>query len=512
MDLFSLEFIILLLGTFIVYYLLFVLNKAFKRVVVPQWPILLIASLIFYGFTNWIYLAFLGTSFLISYIFGLITQYRLFPNKNFHPEVVESHLDRRAYENIMTTISIVLNVGILATLKYFNFFSTSIASIFHFSPFTINFIIPLGISFYTFSLIAYNVDCNKRTTKAELNPFKFLLFVSYFPKVLQGPISSYDKLKEDGLFNEHRFSDIDYLKCFFRISVGLVKKIVIANVIGLYVDAVYTNLTDSYGLTLLLTSVLYAIQLYCDFSGFMDITIGVSGLFGIKLEENFNIPYISSSIQEFWRRWHITLGNWLKKYIYIPLGGNRVPLWRWILNVLTVWLISGIWHGANWTFVIWGLFHGVLLILTGLPRFLKKDKDDKKPNRIITILKIIGTFLLVDIGWILFRSDSLPQAFTFVSNMVQVLVPNKYNVFVDTSLSSVNWLFIVSIAMVIILIGIRLLIHYQEVILSKFKKPNIAKYIPMFLVTVVFVSFAIFVFFYTKSIGGNASSFIYFDF
>ena len=286
----------------------------------------------------------------------------------------------------------------------------------------------------------------------------------------------------------------------------------IANVIGLYVDAVYTNLTDSYGLTLLLTSVLYAIQLYCDFSGFMDIAIGVSGLFGIKLEENFNIPYISSSIQEFWRRWHITLGNWLKKYIYIPLGGNRVPFWRWILNVLVVWLISGIWHGANWTFVIWGLFHGVLLVLTGLPRFLKKEKDDKKPNRIITILKVIGTFILVDIGWILFRSDSLPQAFTFVSNMVQVWVPNKYNVFIDTSLSSINWLFIVSIAMVIILIGIRLLIHYQEVILSKFKKPNIAKYIPMFLVTVVFVSFAIFVFFYTKSIGGNASSFIYFDF
>ena len=159
MDLFSLEFIILLLSAFIVYYLLFVLNKAFKRVVIPRWSILLIVSLVFYGFANWIYLVFLGTSFLISYVFGLLTQYRLFSNKKFQPEAVESHLDRRVYENIMTTISIVLNVGILAVLKYFNFFSTSVASLFHFNAFTINFIIPLGISFYTFSLVAYNVDC-----------------------------------------------------------------------------------------------------------------------------------------------------------------------------------------------------------------------------------------------------------------------------------------------------------------------------------------------------------------
>lgn len=525
MNLFSLEFVILLLITFALYYAAFGINKLAKRIIIPQWLLLLIASLIFYGFVNYVYLIYLGISFFVSYVTAICCQYKLFKRVpsdeaeavyEFSPSRVSSHLERKRYETIITAISILVNVGILAVLKYFNFFASSVNSLLHLSITTYNFIIPLGISFYTFSLIAYNVDCCKRTTNAEKNPFKFLLFVSYFPKVLQGPISSYDRLKQDGLFSEHGFKDNNYLKAFFRISIGLIKKIAIANVLNLYVNASYSNLENSFGGGLLLTSVLYTIQLYCDFSGFADITIGVSNLFGIKLEENFNIPYISSSISEFWRRWHITLGAWLKKYIYIPLGGNRVPVWRWIINTLIVWLISGLWHGANWTFVIWGLFHGILIVLSGLPKQIKKKSgatiEEKENNRIIKILSIIGTFVLVNIGWIFFRSNSIGEAGTFIVHSIQFWKTGSYSLFSDPSISKANWLFIVSIIFVIVLILIKVLSVNKRLLEPKIWKGELITTISTYVITIVFFSISIFVFIYLNSIGGGESSFIYFDF
>ncbi len=531
MDLFSLKFLILLLVTFVAYYAIFGINKIAKRTIIPQWSVLLVASLIFYGFANYVYLIYLVISFLVSYVAALLCQYRLFKatstdenQKEYELSfsIVESHSDRRKYENFITAIAILINVGILATLKYYNFFANSANSILHTSLTTYNFIIPLGISFYTFSLIAYNVDCCKRVTQAEKNPFKFLLFVSYFPKVLQGPISSYDQLKEDGLFSEHNFQDNDYLKSFYRISIGLIKKIAIANVLNLYVNASYANINNQFGGALFLTSLLYSIQLYCDFSGFADITIGVSGLFGIKLEENFDIPYISASISEFWRRWHMTLGSWLKKYIYIPLGGNRVSVLRWVINTLIVWFVSGIWHGANWTFIVWGLYNGVLLVINGISKQIKKQKgvaskDNKietnsKRNKWMNMVSVVVTFLLVNFGWILFRSSSIREAARFVYHMFQFWKPGSYSMFSDTSISQANWLFGLSFAFVAVLILLKIFTTYKDSILSKFQHPEQVKEISKFLVVVVFVSISAFVFLYLKSIGGGESSFIYFDF
>ncbi|MBQ6730410.1 MAG: MBOAT family protein [Bacilli bacterium] len=508
MTIFSFEFLILLVASFVLFYLVGLLNKTFKRTIVPQWSILLIASLVFYGFNNWIYLAFIGGSSLVSYIFALLCQYKLF-NKDengktkFKPtKVVEV---RKGYENLMCAFSIIINVSVLVVLKYFNFFSNGVASLFHFTSFETNFIIPLGISFYTLSLISYNVDIKRRISEAELNPLKFLLFVSYFPKVLQGPISTYDKLKEDGLFNEHRFLDVDYLKSFYRIAIGLIKKIVIANVLGLYVNSVYLNLDGSFGINLILTTFLYSIQLYCDFSGFMDIAIGVSGLFGIKLEENFDTPYLSSSIQEFWRRWHITLGNWLKKYIYIPLGGNRVSTIRWIINILIVWLVSGLWHGANWTFIVWGLMHALLIIITGLPRQIKKAKQVEKNRSLpIRIVGTILTFLFVNLSWVFFRASNIQEAFRYIYQMVQVWVPSSYSIFADPSLSKAHPFLIVSIAFVAILIYLKFI--------KLPSKSSVLAFISKYALTIVFISLSIFVFIYLNSIGGGVSSFIYFDF
>lgn len=523
MDIFSVPFLVFLVSSFVLFYLVYLLNKAAKKTIVPQWLVLLASSLLFYGFTNYFYLIYLGISFVVSYCAAILCQYKLFKKTNnpdvaeyeLNPSVVDSHAKRKKYENIVLTISILINVGILATLKYFDFAVGTVNSLFGTSFAFKHFILPIGISFYTFSLIAYNVDCLKRSTKAEKNPFKFLLFVSYFPKIMNGPISSYDRLKEDGLFSEHNFLDNDYLKSFFRISIGLIKKLVIANTLNVYVNATYSNLQNSYGGGLLLISILYTIQLYCDFSGFIDISLGVSGLFGIKLEENFDVPYISQSIGEFWRRWHITLGAWLKKYIYIPLGGNRVPLWRWIINTLIVWLVSGIWHGANWTFIVWGLFHGVLLVAEGLPKQIRKRKGDNSPPKekgiCLKILCIVGTFALVNLGWIFFRSESLSQSGTFIWHMIQIW-KSGYNVFADTSINNANWFFIIAMVFVALLIGLKILLKYKDNISNKFSKPELIGMISKYSVTVVFVSISIFAFFYLKSVGGGESSFIYFNF
>ena len=493
MSVFSLEFVLFLSIAFVVYYLASLVNKLSKKTIIPQWIILLIASLVFYGLNNWLYLAFLGGSAVVSYIAAMLCN------------------EKKTVGKVATIVAIVVNVGALATLKYCNFFIDSVNSIFHANWLTQNFIIPLGISFYTFSLISYNVDSYKNGSALEKNPFKFLLFVSYFPKLLQGPISSYDKLKEDGLFENHSFLDNDYLNSFFRIAIGLIKKIAIANVIGLFVDSVYANLGQVYGLYLFVTMIFYAIQLFCDFSGFMDICIGVSGLFGIKLEENFKAPYLSTSIKEFWRRWHITLGTWLKKYIYIPLGGNRVSILRWIINILIVWLVSGIWHGANWTFVLWGLYHGVLLVIGGL--IAKANKEEKKePNKVKTCLKTCLTFLLVCIGWVLFRSSSIQEAARFMWHMIKFWQSSSFNVFIDASLESVRPFLFIAFGLIAILIAVYVLTIKKDVISAKMKKYELVSYITRFVFIAACISFAVFAFLYLKNIGGGESSFIYFDF
>jgi alginate O-acetyltransferase complex protein AlgI len=523
MNLFSIEFLILLLATFVVYYVIYAINKLQKRINIPQWSVLLVASLIFYGFTNYIYLLYLAISSLVSYGAAIMSQYEIFKltvteddaELKIAPYKAEPSVERKRYEKIVTALSIIINAGILIVLKYFNFFSGTVSGLFKFNAITYNFIIPLGISFYTFSLIAYNIDVYKRETEAEMNPFKFLLFVAYFPKILQGPISSYDKLKEDGLFDNHRFEDNDYLKSLFRISVGLIKKIAIANVLNLYVNASYANIDKTYGVGLIVTSFLYTIQIFTDFSGFADITIGISGLFGIKLEENFDVPYISSSLSEFWRRWHMTLGRWLRKYIYIPLGGNRVQLWKWILNILIVWLVSGFWHGANWTFILWGLFNGIVLVIEGLPKQLQKKKEittTKKQNQLIDALKTAGTLCLINAGWILFRSANIKEAANFIWRMIQIWFPSSYSAFADSSISKANGLLLLSSILIGALIIMKAAQMNKDIIITKFKKPETIITISKFAITIIFFSISLFVFLYLNSIGGGESSFIYFDF
>lgn len=498
MDFFSITFIIFLLSSLVLFYLAGLINLLFKKVIIPQWLILLAASLIFYGFNNWLYLVFIGGSSLISYLSGLMCKKDKATSKTF------------------MIISIVINVGVLAVLKYFNFFSDTITSLFRLSRFTYNFIIPLGISFYTFSLVAYNVDCYKKEVEPEKNPFKFLLFVSYFPKVLQGPISSYNILKEDGLFAKHSFLENRYLNSLFKISIGLIKKIAIANVINIYVNDAFNHLSEIYGVYLVFVVILYAIQLYCDFSGFMDITIGISGLFGIRLEENFNAPYLSTSIQEFWRRWHITLGAWLRKYIYIPLGGNKVILFRWMLNTMIVWLVSGIWHGANWNYVLWGLYHGFLIVMFSLGTQIRKRHGtyvpSKEPSNIKKALYIVRTFALVCFGWIFFRCENISEIGTCIINIHKIWKIGSYSIFTLQQPAKLSSFFIVALVMIVLLICIYLIINYKEKIANKYNGVYRFAYPSKLILTSLLMSASIFVFLYFYSMGSNASSFIYFNF
>ena len=524
MDFFTLEFVVFLGIVFVLYYAIGFLNAHLSKHRIPQWAVLLVASLIFYGLANYVYLIYLGISFSISYLIGVLVQYRFFVievdwitgerTKRFRPTKMEYHEARRRWENVLTAGSIIANVGILAVLKYYNFVAGSANAVFQLSWTTQNFLVPLGISFYSFSLAAYNVDCCRRTTNAEINPLKFLLFVSYFPKILQGPISSYDQLKNDGLFKEHRFTENHYMPSLFRISIGLVKKMAVANVLGLYIDATYANIDASSGGVLAVVMVLYSIQLYCDFSGFMDIVIGISGLFGIRLEENFNLPYLSRSIQEFWRRWHITLGVWLKKCIYIPLGGSRVPVPIWALNTLVVWLVSGFWHGASWNYVLWGLFHGVLFVIFGLPKQIRKGKPRPKHSTQpwLGALQIAGTFLLVSLGWVLFRAKDLDETWRFFARMAQFWLPGTFNAFTSADLSSFVWMLVAAGVLVGLLIAGRVYYSHRKALWAKV--PTLKKVEPaaIFLCAIICFSFSIFAFLYLKNAGSGGSSFIYFDF
>jgi alginate O-acetyltransferase complex protein AlgI len=429
MNYLSIPFLILLASTLLLFYIWP------KKLLKYRYFLFLVASYVFICFYDWrCGLVVLGNT-LVSYLCGLLTYtqkqpvqepakpqdsnpYEMIEIEGYGTPVISTPKQEETKKHTSPMVlSILLNVGLLAAVKYFNWAGGMVASLIN-KPFsTFNFIVPLGVSFYVFTLVAYNVDVWRKKFPAEKNFFKFATFVSFFPKLAEGPIVNYDEVTNgnDSLFNEKRFGNIDQLKHFQRIVLGLCKKVLIADILGVYVSYIWTNWAEMPGWYFILAAFLYAIQLYCDFSGFMDMSIGIAGLLGVVLPENFNVPYLSKTVQEFWRRWHITLGRWFKNYIYIPCGGNRVNKFRWVLNVLLVWLITGLWHGASWTFVLWGLYFGVILVIGGLLKLLLQKHSDAHQGKIANGLRVVRTFILVTIGWFLFSAPSLSSALLLLS-------------------------------------------------------------------------------------------------
>jgi D-alanyl-lipoteichoic acid acyltransferase DltB (MBOAT superfamily) len=337
---------------------------------------------------------------------------------------IEKTEDRRK-KKLFLTLSIVSNLGILGFFKYFNFFVDNFSTAFRFfgSPIdttSLSIVLPIGISFYTFQALSYTIDVYKGILKPTRDPVAYFAFISFFPQLVAGPIERALHLLPQ--FYKPRV--FDYAKAVDgsrQIIWGLFKKVVVADNCAAYANRIFDNYTDYSGSTLLVGAVLFAFQIYGDFSGYSDIAIGTGRLFGIDLNRNFAFPYFSRDIAEFWRRWHISLTTWFKDYVYIPLGGSRGSTWQNVRNVFVVFLLSGFWHGANWTFIVWGLLNAFYFLPSLLRQSNRKNLNIVASNRWLPSLQdffsIVLTFFLTTVAWIFFRSESLTGSFEYLQRL-----------------------------------------------------------------------------------------------
>ena len=361
--------------------------------------ILLLFSLIFYAWGEPIYILLMIFSSIVDFING----------KN-----IEKYKDDNKKKKIYLIISIIINISLLGFFKYADFFIKVINNILNLDIPLLKLGLPIGISFFTFQTMSYSIDVYRGDVKAEKDFLTFMTYVCMFPQLIAGPIVRYETVS-----SELHKRDINFKKFadgFTRFLRGLFKKVLIANNIGLLFTLITSSeVNDISIMTGVLAIVSYAFQIYFDFSGYSDMAIGMGNMCGFTFLENFNYPYISKSITEFWRRWHISLSSWFKDYVYIPLGGSRVNILKNIRNILIVWILTGFWHGASWNFIFWGLYYGILLLLE---KFVLKKYIDKLPD----FVKHIYTIVLVFIGWMIFAFDDSKYLFEFI----KALTSNKF--------------------------------------------------------------------------------------
>lgn len=309
-------------------------------------------------------------------------------------------------------------IGVLFIFKYYNFFIDNISALIQrfgiaYHPSVLKLIMPLGISYYIFKIISYLIDIYKGKITQGYHFGLYALYISFFPQITAGPIERAEYFMEQFIKKDEavlkRFLPLLVNEGIYKIVLGLFKKFVIANRLSEYVDKVYSDPAGYTGIALWLSAFFFSIQIYCDFSGYSDIAIGITNLLGIHSKKNFNYPYLSGSVKEFWRNWHISLSSWLKDYIYIPLGGNRVSKIRKTRNILLTFLVSGLWHGANWTFVFWGGLHGIANVFSKGKQM--REEGFWRP------IKVIVTFIFVTFAWIFFRADTIRKAFLYIKYM-----------------------------------------------------------------------------------------------
>lgn len=405
-----------------------------------RWMMLLGFSYYFYMCWKVEYIFLLLGSTFVNYIIGL--RMTAIPEKK----------DRWKY----LRFGILFNLGMLFFFKYFNFFSRSINEVFNawnilYDVPLFHMLLPVGISFYTFQTLGYTVDVYNGRTKAEQHLGIFALFVAFWPQLLAGPINRAHLLMPQ-FRKEHPF-DYQGVTDGLRLMLwGLIKKIIIADHLAVYVNRVYNHVGDYQGIPLILATIFYTIQIYCDFSGYTDMARGGAKVMGYDLMENFNRPYFSRSFRDFWQRWHISLSTWFRDYLYIPLGGNRVVKWRWYYNLFITFLLSGLWHGADWTFVIWGAFHGGVLILENMTgNFQQRIADRLFPqnqSRWNHMVQMGITMTLVCFAWLFFRANSVTDAFSIIRKMV-LIDPGQLGVSI---VGGYSFLFIIFVILALFLI------------------------------------------------------------
>ena len=405
----SIQFALFLPIVFLLYWFVFDrFTSKSKYQLRLQNAFVVVASYVFYGWWDWRFLLLIAFTSFCSWGSGLL--------------IGKAGTKKEA--KTWTTLNIVLNLLILAIFKYYDFFVTEFAQLFNISTegLLLKVILPVGISFYTFQALSYSIDVYRGKIEPTKDIIAFFAFISFFPQLVAGPIERATNLLPQFL-KKREFNYDTAVDGMRQILWDVFKKIVVADNCAVYVDQVFSTYTEQTGSTLLLAAIFFTFQIYGDFSGYSDIAIGTAKLFGIKLMRNFNVPYFSRDIAEFWRRWHISLTTWFRDYVYIPLGGSRVSKAKVIRNTFIIFLVSGFWHGANWTFIAWGTYHAILflpLILMGKNR---KYTNQIAEGKTLPSLKEVGqmllTFFLVVIGWIIFRAESIGQAWEYLMRMIQ---------------------------------------------------------------------------------------------
>lgn len=399
----SIDFAIFLPIVFILYW--FVANKNLKL----QNLLIVAASYLFYGWWDWRFLSLILFSTIVDFFVGL----RLYKEQ------------KQTKRKILLLTSLIVNLGFLGFFKYYNFFIENFVAAFSFLGFEIknnslNIILPVGISFYTFQTLSYSIDVYKRKIKPTKDFVAFSAFVSFFPQLVAGPIERAKNLLPQ-FYQKRTFDYPQAVDGMRQILWGLFKKIVIADNCAVYANQIFNNSALMNGSTLILGALFFTFQIYGDFSGYSDIAIGTARLFGFKLMQNFNFPYFSRDIAEFWRRWHISLSTWFRDYLYIPLGGSLGNNWLKIRNTFIIFIVSGFWHGANWTFIVWGAlnaFYFLPLLLTNKNRKNIETVAKGKPlPSLKEFLSMLLTFGLTVFAWIFFRAQNIEHAFSYISEI-----------------------------------------------------------------------------------------------
>ena len=421
----SIEFLLFLPAVFLLYWFVFdkFISKS-KHQLMLQNAFVVVASYVFYGWWDWRFLILIAITSFCSWISGIMIQ-RVDDGKA---------VDRK--RKLITAVNIVINLAILATFKYYDFFVTEFAKLFHLSAdgILLNVILPVGISFYTFQALSYSIDVYRRKIEPTRDVIAFFAYISFFPQLVAGPIERATNLLPQFL-KKREFEYNTAVDGCRQILWGLFKKLVVADNCAVVVNQVFDDYANMPASMLLVGALFFTFQIYGDFSGYSDIAIGTAKLFGIKLMRNFNVPYFSRDIAEFWRRWHISLNTWFRDYVYIPLGGSRTTKAKVIRNIFVIFLLSGLWHGANWTFIVWGAYHALLflpLILMGRNRkYTNVVAEGKLLPSVKEICMMLVTFVLVVVGWIIFRAESIGDVWQYVCGLCDMDIFNApYQFFV----------------------------------------------------------------------------------
>lgn len=428
--------------------------------------LLVVFSLLFYAWSNPIYVVLL----ILSILWNYFTAFEL-----------EAQDDKKT-KKILLIVSVVVNLFILGFYKYTGF----LMDILHIQS-NLKIALPVGLSFFTFSELSYIFDVYNGKSKPQKNIILFTLYVSFFGKISMGPIVSYHEMEDQ--LTSRTFSKAQYASGMVLFSKGLIKKVLLADQLS-YIYSILQNNTSTLGVWLLAIS--YMLQIYFDFSGYSDMAIGLSRFFGFDFKPNFDHPYTATSVQDFWRKWHISLSQWFRDYLYIPLGGNRVDKNTYIRNIFIVWFCTGLWHGANWTFILWGLYYGCLLLLE---KFFLREKLEKLPKPISHIY----TLLVVLIGWVFFMSPNITTAFTTLGKMISIGTTTFANNQAKFMLKSYFILFVLAI-----LLSTKVYDRIQIFVYNQYKMKAVYTtwtiYIILIIVCIAFI------------VGGTYHSFLYFAF